>query len=146
MRLSTLFFFTSSLSWVGQASEDVVLGAAAGGAWGFCWRRGESALTTMLMLGLNSDSYCTQRAATAASCIPQKMKHSVFKFVSSCFLASDRVREGACTRKGEKRGRPWRRLSGDTRPSTLGQYIASLYPQSNEVSPVSTEGSSNQSE
>lgn len=29
---------------------------------------GESALTTILILGLNSDSYCTQRAATAASC------------------------------------------------------------------------------
>merc|ERR1712170_153224 len=41
-------------------------GAAAGGACLFT-RRGESALTTMLILGLNSASYCTHRAATAAS-------------------------------------------------------------------------------
>lgn len=29
----------------------------------------------MLMLGLNSDSYCTQRAATAASCINNKKEN-----------------------------------------------------------------------
>ena len=44
-----------------------VAGSDGAGA-GLCWRRGESAFTTMLMLGLNSASYCTHRAATAASC------------------------------------------------------------------------------
>jgi len=40
-----------------------VSGAGAG-----AFRSGWSALTTMLILGLNSASYCTQSAATAASC------------------------------------------------------------------------------
>ena len=43
-------------------------GDSAGGAGFGCERRGVSALTTMLIFGLNSDSYWTQRAATAASC------------------------------------------------------------------------------
>ena len=40
-------------------------GAAAGGGG---LRRGCSAFTTMLIFGLNSASYCTHNAATAASC------------------------------------------------------------------------------
>jgi hypothetical protein len=45
--------------------------AAGGGAGGVCLFkvRGDKALTTMLMLGRNSASYCTHKAATAASCI-----------------------------------------------------------------------------
>lgn len=47
-----------------------VSGAGSGvGAGGFCVRSGWSAFTTMVMLGRNSDSYCTHNAATAASCI-----------------------------------------------------------------------------
>ncbi|MCI33721.1 hypothetical protein A2U01_0054938, partial [Trifolium medium] len=41
-----------------------VSGAGAG-----AFRSGWSALTTMLILGLNSASYCTHSAATAASCM-----------------------------------------------------------------------------
>jgi hypothetical protein len=41
-------------------------GSSITGAGGFCKSRGERAFTTMLMLGLNSASYCTQSAATAA--------------------------------------------------------------------------------
>ena len=45
-------------------------GAATGGGAGAClfMRRGERAFTTILILGLNSASYCTHRAATAANC------------------------------------------------------------------------------
>lgn len=42
-------------------------GAPTAGAGGLCESKGESAFTTMLMLGLNSASYCTHSAATAAS-------------------------------------------------------------------------------
>lgn len=40
----------------------------AGGGAGETFRSGCSALTTMLIFGLNSASYCTQSAATAANC------------------------------------------------------------------------------
>lgn len=47
------------------------LSRAAGGAGGVCLLkvRGDKAFTTMLMLGRNSASYCTHKAATAPSCI-----------------------------------------------------------------------------
>lgn len=42
---------------------------AGDGAGAGVLRRGCSAFTTMLIFGLNSDSYCTHNAATAANCI-----------------------------------------------------------------------------
>lgn len=48
----------------GAQTQDSGTGAGAGGL-----RSGCKAFTTILMLGLNSDSYCTHNAATAASCI-----------------------------------------------------------------------------
>ena len=51
--------------------------SGAAGAGDF--RSGWSALTTMLMFGLNSASYCTHSAATAASCIAINDKHCQYQ-------------------------------------------------------------------
>jgi hypothetical protein len=68
-------------TWISKGKELTLvnsmhqLSTAGGGAGvGVCLltSSGDKALTTMLILGRNSASYCTHKAATAASCIGTK--------------------------------------------------------------------------
>jgi len=52
-----------------QTSKRFYLLQLSGAAGAGDFRSGWSALTTMLIFGLNSASYCTHSAATAASCM-----------------------------------------------------------------------------
>jgi hypothetical protein len=58
----------------GAQTQDSGTGAGAG-AGGL--RSGCKAFTTILIFGLNSDSYCTHNAATAASCIATLQIHKL---------------------------------------------------------------------
>jgi len=53
-----------------------MLGASPAGP-GRAFNRGWRALTTMLMFGRKSASYCTHKAATAAICNEDKMSSTV---------------------------------------------------------------------
>lgn len=78
-----------------QAHLLQLSGAAGGGT----FRSGWSALTTMLIFGLNSASYCTQSAATAASCIVND-KHCQCPFQNGSikhFYVYQCLHVGVCT-------------------------------------------------
>jgi len=55
-----------------QSGPFHLLQLSGAGAGAGVFRSGWSALTTMLIFGLNSASYCTHSAATAASCMVNK--------------------------------------------------------------------------
>ena len=63
-------FTCTNIHWAGR--KNYMLGASPAGP-GRAFNRGWRALTTMLMFGRKSASYCTHKAATAAICNEDKM-------------------------------------------------------------------------